>query len=229
MNLILELVFFLAAGTVLMGIPIAFVSHKYEIALWKSLVATILLTISGTAGTCLMYYLENGKFGGLSFYGAVFLVPVVFIVAALLLHVSFGKLMDACAIGECIMLALMKVRCMLGECCKGRVLFVAANGTPVLFPSREVEMFAALVLFFLLLRWALRGVKTGELYAWYLLLYGSTRFVLNIFRQAWVDQNGILPPGNVWSLVAIVIGIVCLLIIRARQKTLTAIVNHCNP
>jgi len=209
---------FLAIGTILMGVPICFVAKKYGIRIWKACIATILLTVSGTAGTMLMYYIENGGIGGLSFYGAVFLVPVVFIFISLLLRIPYGEIMDLCAVGECIMLALMKVHCILGGCCIGRVLYTADDGTAVRFPSREVELVVALILFAVLLRWALKKKHSGQLYAWYLLLYGSTRFVLNIFREAWVVKTTLLPIGNIWSLIAIAIGTLWLAMVRKRAK-----------
>lgn len=212
-----QLLAFLIAGTALMGVPIVFVSHKYGIRIWKGFVATVLLTVTGTVGTFLMYYLENGKWGGLSFYGAVFLVPIVFLCVAPILKIPYRELTDLSAIGECIMLALMKVHCLINTCCMGRVLFTAADGTAVLFPSREVELVNALIIFFILLRWALKGKNRGELYPWYLLIYGSARFVLNIFRQAWVDKTMLLPVGNIWSIIAIAIGIIWILLLRRHK------------
>ena len=213
-----KLVVFLAIGTLMMGLPIIFVAKKYEIRIWKACAGTLLLTIFGATGTLLMYYFENGKFGGLSFYGAVFLVPVAFIVISLILQIPYGKIMDLCAIGECIMLALMKVHCILGGCCLGRVLFTTDSGVPVLFPSREAEMAVAIILFAILLQWALRKKRCGQLYAWYLVLYGGTRFVLNIFREAWVDREMFLPYGNIWSLVALAIGTTWLILLWGRRE-----------
>lgn len=213
-----KLIIFLAIGTIAMSVPILTVSKEYGINKWKGLVVTLFLTVSGTAGTFLMYFVENGRFGGLSFYGAVFLVPAVFLAVAPLLRLPYGKVMDLCAVGECVMLALMKIHCILGGCCQGRVLFLDVAGEAVRFPSREAELLMALVIFVLLLRWAMKGRKRGELYPWYLLLYGSTRFVLNIFREAWVTKETLLPFGNIWSLVAITLGLIWLAVIRRRSR-----------
>lgn len=206
------LALFLSIGTVLMAVPIAFVSRKYGISLWKGLVATILLTVFGTLGTFIMYFIESGGIGGTSFYGAVFFVPVAFALVALLLRIPYGRIMDLCAVGECIMLALMKVQCQIYGCCGGRLLFTTGEGVAVYFPSQIVELVVALALFALLLCWALKGKRRGMLYPWYLVLYGSIRFVLNIFREAWVTKDMLLPYGNIWSLVAIAIGIVWLVL-----------------
>ena len=123
MGISTKLIVFLIMGTILMGIPIFLLSPKYKIKYLKSAVLTILLTIVGTIGTFLMFWVENLRIGGISFYGAVFLVPVVFAFIALILDIPYGKIMDMCAVGECIMLALMKVHGMLSGCCIGRELF----------------------------------------------------------------------------------------------------------
>lgn len=201
-----------------MGVPLAFVSRKYGIPVWKGCVATVLLTVFGTLGTFIMYFIEN-KGIGTSFYGAVFLVPAAFALVALLLRIPYGRIMDLCAIGECIMLALMKVQCQIYGCCGGRLLFTTAEGVNVYFPSQIAELITALVIFALLLCWALKGKKQGEIYGWYLLIYGVARFVLNIFRQAWVTKEMLLPFGNIWSLVAIAIGVIWLVICRKKSVT----------
>lgn len=214
-----KLMIFLLIGTASMSVPILTVSGKYRIPWWKGTTVTLLLTVAGTAGTFLMYYIENGRFGGLSFYGAVFLVPVVFAAVAPMLRIPYEKVMDLCAVGECIMLALMKVHCILSGCCVGRVLFAAAT-EKVRFPSRETELIAAIVIFAVLLRWALTGKKNGQLYPWYLVVYGCTRFVLNIFREAWVIKEMILPFGNIWSLVAIAAGLIWMFVQRRSANTI---------
>ncbi|MBR2914488.1 MAG: prolipoprotein diacylglyceryl transferase [Clostridia bacterium] len=212
-----KLIIFLIIGTVLMCGPIVLVAKKHMIGTIKAIAATVILTVCGTSGTLLMYYIENGKFGGLSFFGAVFLVPIVFVLVALILRVPYNKLMDCCAVGECVMLALMKVHCILSGCCIGRPLYVTEKGD-VLFPSRSVELVVAIIIFAILFFWAMKGKFTGQLYAWYLVIYGLTRFVLNIFREAWVTKQMLLPFGNIWSLVAIFVGVIWLLVIWKRNK-----------
>ena len=215
MGLSRTLTIFLAVGTVFMSVPILIVSKRNGIRLWKGAVAAVLLTVVGTIGTLLMYYVENGRIGGVSFYGAVFLVPVVFALIALVLRVPYGEMLDLCAVGECVMLALMKVRCLMGSCCIGRVLYTTQNG-PIRFPSREVEMAVAIVIFIVLMRWVKKGLHKGELYTWYLLLYGSTRFVLNFLRAEWQEWTGRIPMGTIWSVCAVLIGLAALFISKKK-------------
>ena len=48
-----------------------------QVAIWKMLVLNLWLTITGVAGTMILAYIESGKFGGTSFYGAIFAVPIL--------------------------------------------------------------------------------------------------------------------------------------------------------
>lgn len=212
-----KLLVFLLIGTIAMGTPLLKMANNYGISKGKILILTLMLTIMGTAGTFLMYYVENRYWGGLSFYGAVFLVPVMFLAVAPILQIPYSSAMDFCAVGECVMLALMKIHCIIGGCCQGRVLFKIPSGELIRFPSRIVEMSVAIVLFAVLFQWSQKGNKHGVLYSWYMLLYGCTRFGLNILREAWVEKNMILPFGNIWSLVAIVVGGIWLISIRKNE------------
>ena len=87
------------------------------------MIISVLLTVSGTLGTFIWYAIESGGFGGRSFYGAVFIVPLLFIPVAYLFRIPYAKLMDLCAPAECMMLVLMKALCLMEGCCGGRVLF----------------------------------------------------------------------------------------------------------
>ena len=107
-----------------MMIPMFFQARKYEIKLWKIVPIAFVLTIVGTLGTYLWFLLENLHWGGRSFYGAVFLVPIAFLLVALIVRIPYGQLMDLCAPAECIMLSIMKVQCLMEGCCAGRVLFM---------------------------------------------------------------------------------------------------------
>ena len=207
-----KLLVFLTIGTIAMGIPLVYMANNYGISKGKAIFLTFILTIVGTVGTFLMYYVENQCWGGLSFYGAVFLVPAVFLIVAPILRITYSKAMDFCAVGECVMLALMKVHCMMGGCCLGRTLFEMSDGTVIRFPSRLVEMAVAIILFAILFGFSRKRLKRGGLYPWYMLMYGSTRFFLNMLREVWVEKTMLLPFGNIWSLCAIVVGSAWLLI-----------------
>lgn len=211
-----NLIYALAIGMMAMLVPISLQIKWYKIKWWKSLLVTVVLTVVGTAGTYLMYFIENLQFAGTSFYGAVFLVPAAFLWFQKVIRIPYGVLMGLCAPAECIMLAIMKFKCNLDGCCAGRELFINSEGKAVVFPSQMVELVVALLLFAVLMVIAYKKENASKLYPLYLVSYGTIRFVLNFFRDTSVGSL-LLPFGNIWSLVAIALGIMWLH--RIREKT----------
>lgn len=211
-----RLALFLLVGTLAMLVPIQIQGAWYQIKWTKTVPAAVLLTISGTLGTFLLFYIENGEFGGTSFYGAVFFVPILFLAVARLLRVPYPQLMDLCAPAECVMLAIMKVQCYLTGCCGGAAIPV--GGASFVFPSQLAELADALIICVILLLMSRRTGSRGKLYPRYMVLYGVTRFVLNIFRDTPFVSNLGMPFGNFWSLVSIAIGAVWLIALRVGEK-----------
>lgn len=196
----------LLIGTIAMLIPILIQAKWHKIRFWKSAVLAVVLTITGTLGTKIWFAIENGRFGGQSFFGAVFVVPVVFWAFAKVLKLSFGRLLDLCAPAECVMLIIMKFACLLDNCCGGKDLFTTAKGVVIVFPSQVVEMINALILAVLLTVMAKREKNRGTIYAWYMVLYGGTRFVLDFFRANHSPVLLGLSYGCFWALCSLIIG-----------------------
>ena len=208
----------ISGGTVAMLILMLLRRKTFpQVQIWKYPVISILLTCAGVAGAMLMYFLESGQFGGTSFFGAILFVPVLML-PALLLRVSYGTLMDLCAPAECLMLAFMKVDCLISDCCIGK--YLPALGFQ--FPSQIIEMMTTLIIMFILLQLERNPKNRNTLYAHYLLFYGVTRFILNWFRYGVKPFVWVLPAGNFWSIVAILLGLLWLAIKTKRSQTLTA-------
>lgn len=198
----------LLIGTAAMWLLISAVFWRTNEKVWKSMPVAFMLTLTGTVGTYIWFFVESSKFGGRSFYGAVFLVPIAFHCVARFMRVSYENLMDACAPSECAMLVIMKYMCLQSGCCGGRFLYMMGEGVPVYFPSQIVELVAALLIMIILLWVIWSKKKTGRIYGLYLMTYGISRFGLNFFRE---DQTPFLlglPVGNIWSLVAVFVGAV---------------------
>lgn len=200
----------LLIGTAVMLLPILFLMRRYQIALWKGVPVSFILTVTGTSGTYIWFFVECSWFGGRSYYGAVFLVPIGFWYVAKLVRVPYGDLMDLCAPAECVMLAIMKYQCLVDGCCGGMILRVLEDGSEVLFPSQIIEMINALLVMAILMYIAIGNKYRGKIYAWYLIIYGVTRFVLNWFREGNEPLLLALPAGNLWSLLAIGLGVLWL-------------------
>lgn len=213
----LKLLIVLAIGTVLMWIPIVILASWYQIKKWKTIPVAILLTIAGTLGTYIWYFMETRGGVGRSFYGAVFLVPLFFLPVAKLMRIPYGKLMDFCAPAECVMLSIMKIQCLIDGCCGGKVLFINAEGVPVCFPSQIVEMGNAILVFAVLMILAHRKQSRGTIYPWYLVSYGVSRLILNQFRATLPFFWG-LSAGSLWSICAIILGCTVLYCCRRLKK-----------
>lgn len=206
-----EFLLFLGLGTVAMLIPILIISLKYGIKIWKSVLVALALTITGTIGTYIWFFVEASWFGGRSYYGAVFIVPLIFIFFSKIIRIPYGELMDLCAPSECLMLAIMKYQCLVEGCCGGRALYVL-EGKDVCFPSQITELVNALLIMVALMLIALigKGKWRGKIYPWYLIVYGVTRFILNFLRDDLSPLLLGLPAGNLWSLLSIAIGLLWL-------------------
>ena len=185
-----------------------------QVAVWKMVLLTLLLLITGVGGTMILAYIEMGEFGGTSFYGAVLLVPIL-ILPALLMKITYTDILNLCAPAECAMLAVMRFDCLDKGCCFGRYL-------PKLrfqFPNQIAEMVVGLAILVALI-WMHKKDRQVQLYPWYMILYGVCRFVLQCFRYGGMDPWVLgLSQGHFWSLVSIVIGVVWLLLSRVRKAT----------
>ena len=219
----LKTIIVLSIGTLAMLVLIAILMKRYKIDVWKSIPVSVMLTVTGTIGTYIWFFIEASWFGGRSYYGAVFIVPIVFYFVAKLMKIPHEELLDFCAPAECVMLAIMKYQCLVDGCCAGKVLRVLEDGTEVLFPSQIVELINAFAIMLILMTMGVLKKQHGKIYGWYLLIYGATRFALNLFRAESDPLLAGLPAGNLWSLIAVAIGIfwVCGYKIKIAKKSKT--------
>lgn len=191
---------------------------QYSLPLWKSIVIPFLLTIFGVTGTMILFFIETGRFGGISFYGSVLLIPVLLIPTAWLLRVPYGKITDYAVPQICIMLSVMKVSCFITGCCGGIALYTSPAGDIVHFPSQIVELVVSLLICALILYLDKRRVLENRLYGVYFLVYGILRFGLNFLRDGIKPFVWIVPAGHFWSLISIGLGIAWILLYNRKMK-----------
>ena len=103
----IKVMLYVSIGTVAMLFPMLIVAANRKTKLWKSLPVAFYATVTGTLSTYLWFLLENQWFGGISFFGAVFLVPLAFLLMRKPLREPYGNMMDMFAAGICMMLAVM--------------------------------------------------------------------------------------------------------------------------
>lgn len=214
---------FVLFGTSLMFILMVIRHRKYRgVPVWKMTIVCAFLAVSGVIGALLMHYIENGDFGGTSFFGAVLFVPIFMLPVSLLTKIPYGTTMDLCAPCECIMLSVLKYNCYINGCCYGRIL-MNANGAEYQFPSQLTEMTASVIVMIVLLFFERKQKYINKIYPLYLIIYGSLRAILNNLRGDLSAFIWILPAGHFWSLISIAMGFTVLfLIIRKEKKAVPA-------
>lgn len=198
---------FLGLGTLAMILVNMFRTHQLGISRIKLILMTLYLTVVGVIGTMIMYFIESGgQWGGQSYYGAVFFIPILFIPIAPIFLIRYSVAMDFCAISVTTMLTVMKLDCMKNGCCSGMALGVHDFGEIYYFPSALVESINSFVILVILFMLERKGIMKNKLYPSYMIIYGVTRFILNYFRY---DQTKLifnLTGGQFWSLCSIVLG-----------------------
>lgn len=213
----LRTVLLLLAGTAAMAAVMILCRKQYGISLWKALFSAVLLTLIGVLSVKLMFWLENGNFSGLSFFGAVFFIPVFALPVAWLLRIPYADYLDISAPSIAVMLGVMKVGCLISGCCKGKILAEHADGSVVRFPSQIFEMICALLIAAFLISLIQKGILTRKLYPFFMVLYGLTRFLLNLFRETEAFWWG-MGIGNCWAILSTVLGILLLVFLHCTKK-----------
>lgn len=176
------------------------------------MVLEILLIFSGVIGTKLLYFIENGEFGGSSLFGSILFIPIL-ILPALLMRLSYRDIVNLCAPAVGLMLAVMKCECCFKGCCFGKYL----PAFKFQFPSQIVE--TAVTLFITIALLVLEKYKSKEsLYGWLLVFYGITRLLLNGFRYGLHPFIWGLSIGHCWAMVSCIIGITWIILARIVKR-----------
>lgn len=206
---------FLLGGMLAMLVIMLVCGRHLEMPAWKIVIFAVILTAVGYLGAKCMSFIESGDWSGRSLFGSIFLAPVLMYPVAKIFKTPYGQFMDICAPAECIMLALLKVKCTIDGCCGGRTINL--GGSSFVFPSQKVECAVFLIIMIILAIMVFKDRYQGIVYPYYMVIYGVARFLLNLLRDTtpWI---GPLPAGNFWSLISIAIGIIAIACIKRNSK-----------
>ena len=208
---------FLAGDILLVFLMAMIVNRQLRLELWKIITFSLIIVPIGLFCGKLMRLVEAGTWTGMSFYGAVLFAPVPMILAGLIMKIRPADMLELCAPAGCVALVFMKIQCKITGCCAGKILRYQSNGRPVRFPSQIVEMICGIVLLFAIMIMIQSGKQRGYIYAWFLFLYGSSRFLLNLFRDTEPFVLG-MSAGCFWSIIAVLIGGTVLFLKRKRLQ-----------
>jgi prolipoprotein diacylglyceryltransferase len=147
----LKKLLFILIGTAAMMILSLLRRKKYRLSLWKAILTPFVLTIFGVLGTLVLFFIETGQWGGVSFYGSVFLIPVGLLLYSWLIKEKYTHVLDFSVTQICAMLACMKISCLVDGCCFGILLFQHTNGQMIRFPSQIIEMIVSVCIMLIFL------------------------------------------------------------------------------
>ena len=213
----------LCVGVVAMCVITVMRRKKYGMSAWKAILFSLTLTVIGVLGCKLLYIAENFDdfqangltFGGFSFFGAVFLIPICFWFLGKPFGLRSWQAVDCCAPGVAIMISLMRIGCFIDGCC---------GAYPIEMFDRQivlpVQLFEAAFDFTLLMvLWYLEDTKKaqGYLYPTFMIAYGVMRFGIEFLRDTPKDWL-YLSHGQWFSMIAVVIALIYVLSKKQNKK-----------
>lgn len=199
-------------------------SDHYALRLTQSVFFALLLAVFGFVGVKILYCLENLSyvlehglsFSGTSFYGAVFLVPVFMIPIGLAFHLRPSQTLDLCAANMTAMIGCMRIGCFLSGCCGGWCTTIF--GWQFVWPTQAMESIGDFLIFSILANMDSEKRNSGKLYPFFMVGYGSLRFVIEFLRDTPKDIL-YLSRGQWYSLLAILLGITAITISNKMQMS----------
>lgn len=185
----------------------------FRLSGWQCGLFTGLLTVTGVAGAMLLYYLEAGAFGGVSFYGSVFLIPILMPLFGLLFRLKPSQTMDICGPSVAVMIGCLRFSCFLTGCCGGWTLCI--GDVCFAWPTQIMDSIGD----FAILTWLLlreeKKPQSGKLYPCFMVAYSVMRFFLEFLRDT--DKDWLhLSHGQWFALGAIVLAAMWLLVKRYK-------------
>lgn len=202
---------FFSLGTVLMGALMVVQKKLYGLKGRQCVVLTLLLAAVGMTGVRLLAILEHWQellqgmpAGGMSFFGSVFLVPLVMPLFGRLFRLRPRQTLDICAPCVAGIVGVMRVNCRLTGCCGGRL--IEYMGRTIVVPTQIIDGAWDFLLMGVLLYWNLKQKKEGAAYPLFLVGYGVMRFFVEFFRDTEKDWL-YLSHGQWFSLIAVGIGL----------------------
>lgn len=213
----------LFVGTVGMLIRVLQRRRKLGFSPLQCAVFTVNLALVGVCGAKLLFILENWEetlangvsLGGVSFFGSVFLIPLIMPLVGRLFGLRGGQTTDLCASCVAIMIGCMRVGCFLSGCCGGWE--VCVGSVCFRWPTQAVESVADFALYGRLAKWEDRGQYPAQHYPAFLMIYGTYRFLIEFLRDTAKDWL-CMSHGQWFAMLAIVVGALWFRTARRRAK-----------
>lgn len=161
--------------------------------------------------------------GGLAFHGALLIAVPAAVVHSYFRHISPGNLLDTVIPYICLAYALGRLGCFLNGCCYGQVtempwgLIYPTVDSQLRHPTQLYSAAAALTIFLILFLMRRKIYPNGVIFAWFLILIGSYRFVVEFFRVR-IYLLGIISLAQLISIALVFTGLIFLVIILKKWR-----------
>lgn len=179
------------------------------------------------------YYLENPlrilyiQEGGLAFYGGLVLGLVAVVIYLYRAHIPVLSFLDLAAPATALGYSIARFGCFLNGCCYGKattvpwgVVFPVVDGLKR-HPTQLYSMLAGFLIFIFLVWVTRRGVRfQGQSFSLFLILYGVSRSVIELFRENTQLSGGAIQASLVALGLAAAGGLLYLYLFT-RRKALT--------
>ena len=199
------LLFSLSCGTVMSILWLLVFRQRLAASAYAVLPLALAHTVLGVLCVSVFAGLESFRLtitGGMSLYGAIFLLPLCYWLGGRLFHRDLRHVFDVMSLCMISTLIFARINCLISGCCRGLLL----PGSNVLrWPTREAEMLFHVVLLVLFVHRLHRQEQPGTIYPLYMICYGVFRFILEWFREGRPLFLG-LHPAHLWSLLAAIVG-----------------------
>ena len=194
--------------------------QRYHFGILGSVLFTVLTVILGLAGAKLLYIFENWKstlengvtLSGVSFFGSVYLIPLLMPLFGLLFRLKPKCSLDAVAPAVAVMIGFIRVGCFFNGCCGG---WKTAWGFT--WPTQAMESICDFMLLYFLLQMEKKEKYEGWLYPVLMTAYSAYRFLIEFLRDTPRGALG-LANGHYFALAGLAIGGLWLYLLAKKQK-----------
>ena len=164
--------------------------RKIGVPIWKSVIVVLIVYPVVVLWMFVMFWIESGfkTFGGNNIVRVFVYVPLVAYPVAKFLKIAWKNICSMLALGPVAVHAVSHLGCIFAGCCMGYPSswgLYNVKTQDIRFPSQLIEAIIAwLIIAYLLARGKKRNyVSDGLEYPIMLVLFGSTRFICEFFRD----------------------------------------------
>ena len=186
---------------------------RYGLKTWQAVLFTVFVMFSGVLGCKVLYILEHLgeplEFGGFSFFGAVFLVPLLMMLFGRIFKMSPEQSTNAAAICVCAMIGTIRIGCFLNGCCGGRT-----TESGFTWPTQIMESIGDFAILYYLIR--KEKENKPDLYPRFMAAYGILRFIIEFFRVS--SEGKVLDTAHFLALASIAIGFSIVFSLQGMKK-----------